>query len=295
MEQTETLKPYEISGHTRMICLLGSPVAHSLSPAMHNYAFRKLGLDYCYLAFDVKPERLPEILPAFKAMHVRGMNLTMPLKNDIVKYCDSLSQASRICGAVNTVIFEEDGSITGTTTDGTGFLRALESENIQYRGRKLTLMGTGGAGTAILVQAALDGAREISVFARSSSRFIDRTREVVSCLNAETNCKVALFDYAECDLKREIGGSDVLINASNVGMAPNTDACLIPDASYFHEGLSVTDVIYNPKETKLLRMARERNLVTMNGSDMLLYQGAASFRLWTGMDMPVEEIRAKYF
>ena len=285
----------EITGHTRMICLLGSPVAHSLSPQMHNLAFETLGLDYRYLAFDVQTAQLPAVVEAFRAMKVRGMNLTMPLKNDIVPLCDRLSPAAEISGAVNTVVFEDDGSISGHTTDGAGFLRALQEEHIDWKGRKLTIFGSGGAGTAILVQAALDGAAEISVFSRFSSRFIDRTRRVVQQLNERTDCRVNLYDYEDSRIRQELGTSALLVNASNVGMAPNTEGCLVREKSWLPEGLTVTDVIYNPRETRLLQMAREQGLKTMNGMYMLLYQGAESFRLWTGREMPAELVKEKYF
>ncbi len=285
----------EITGHTRMICLLGSPVAHSLSPQMHNLAFETLGLDYRYLAFDVQPSALADVVNAFGAMNVRGMNLTMPLKNDIVPFCDRLSPASEISGAVNTVVFEEDGSISGHTTDGAGFLRALEEENISYKGQKLTIFGTGGAGTAILVQAALDGAAEISVFSRFTSRFIDRTRQVVKALNERTSCRVRLYDYEDKRIRTELSDSALLVNASNVGMAPNTEGCLVKEAGWLPEGLAVSDVIYNPRETRLLAMARQRGLRAMNGMYMLLYQGAESFKLWTGREMPAELVKKAYF
>ncbi len=285
----------EITGHTRMICLLGSPVAHSLSPQMHNLAFETLGLDYRYLAFDVQPAQLSAVVEAFRAMKVRGMNLTMPLKNDIVPLCDRLSPAAEISGAVNTVVFEEDGSLSGHTTDGAGFLRALQEEGIDWKGRKLTLFGTGGAGTAILVQAALDGAAEISVFSRFSSRFIERTRRVVQQLNERTGCRVSLYDYEDTRIRQELADSALLVNASNVGMAPHTEGCLVKSADWLPDGLTVTDVIYNPRETRLLQMARERGLKTMNGMYMLLYQGAESFRLWTGREMPAALVKEKYF
>ncbi len=285
----------EITGHTRMICLLGSPVAHSLSPQMHNLSFETLGLDYRYLAFDIQPAQLPSVVEAFRAMKVRGMNLTMPLKNDIVPLCDRLSPAAEISGAVNTVVFEDDGSISGHTTDGAGFLRALEEEKIDWKGKKLTLFGTGGAGTAILVQAALDGAAEVSVFSRFTSRFIDRTRRVVQQLNERTHCRVQLYDYEDGRIRQELGDSALLVNASNVGMAPHTEDCLVREKDWLPDGLAVTDVIYNPRETRLLQLARERGLKTMNGMYMLLYQGAASFRLWTGEEMPTALVKDKYF
>ena len=162
-----------ISGHTKMICLLGSPVAHSLSPAMHNEGFKQLDLDYCYLAFDVKEGELKGVLDSFKKMGVRGFNLTMPLKTEAVALCDKLSPAAKIAESVNTVVIENDGTVTGHTTDGIGFTESARQAGVDYIGKKITLLGTGGAGIAVLTQLALDGAGEISVFERAGSRFKD--------------------------------------------------------------------------------------------------------------------------
>lgn len=286
---------YEITGHTKLICLLGSPVGHSKSPMMHNEGFRTLGLDYCYLAFDVKEDNLEQAVEGLKAMGARGMNLTMPCKNKIVPLCGRLSPAARICGAVNTVVIEEDGTLTGHTTDGAGFFRSCREEGFEIQGEKMTLFGAGGAGTAILVQAALDGAQEISLFTRSSSPFIQRTRQVVEELQKQVNCRIEIYDYEEDILRREIGSSKLLVNATNIGMAPNDQQCLLPDASYFHPSLTVADIIYNPLETRLVKMAKEAGCKAFGGNHMLLYQGAEAFRLWTGKDMPVEAVKEKFF
>lgn len=292
----------EISGRTKMICLLGSPVAHSMSPAMHNEAFAELGLDYRYLAFDVKEGELAGVMDSFRKMGVRGFNLTMPLKTEAVALCDRLSPAAEIAGSVNTVVLEEDGTATGHTTDGIGFTESARQEGVDFRGQKVTLLGTGGAGIAILVQLALDGARELSVFERAGSRFHARTARVVSELNARTSCHVTVYDYDNAVMQQQIAESCLLINATNVGMAPNTDACIIPDASWLTKRvdgtsapLIVADVIYNPRKTKLLEMAESCGLKSFNGINMLLYQGAAAFELWTGEKMPTEKIKAKFF
>lgn len=292
----------EISGRTKMICLLGSPVAHSMSPAMHNEAFAELGLDYRYLAFDVKEGELAGVMDSFRKMGVRGFNLTMPLKTETVALCDRLSPAAEIAGSVNTVVFEEDGTTTGHTTDGIGFTESARQEGVDFRGQKVTLLGTGGAGIAILVQLALDGARELSVFERAGSRFHARTARVVSELNARTSCHVTVYDYEDAVMQQQIAESCLLINATNVGMAPNTDACIIPDPSWLTKRadgtsapLIVADVIYNPRKTKLLEMAESCGLKSFNGINMLLYQGAAAFELWTGEKMPTEKIKAKFF
>ena len=289
----------EISGCTKMICLLGSPVAHSMSPAMHNEAFAELGLDYRYLAFDVKEGELAGVMDSFRRMGVRGFNLTMPLKTEAVALCDRLSPAAEIAGSVNTVVLENDGTATGHTTDGIGFTESARQEGVDFRGQKVTLLGTGGAGIAILVQLALDGAREVAVFERAGSRFRDRTARVVAELNERTHCHVTVYDYEDAVMQQQIAESCLLINATNVGMAPNTDACIIPDPSWLTKRaaapLVVADVIYNPRKTKLLEMAEACGLKSFNGINMLLYQGAAAFELWTGKKMPTEKIKAKFF
>lgn len=282
-----------------MICLLGSPVAHSMSPAMHNEAFAELGLDYRYLAFDVKEGELAGVMDSFRRMGVRGFNLTMPLKTEAVALCDRLSPAAEIAGSVNTVVLENDGTATGHTTDGIGFTESARQEGVDFRGQKVTLLGTGGAGIAILVQLALDGAREVAVFERAGSRFRDRTARVVAELNERTHCHVTVYDYEDAVMQQQIAESCLLINATNVGMAPNTDACIIPDPSWLTKRaaapLVVADVIYNPRKTKLLEMAEACGLKSFNGINMLLYQGAAAFELWTGKKMPTEKIKAKFF
>ena len=283
-----------ITGHTGLTCLLGSPVKHSISPMMHNESFRLLDLDYVYLCFDVNTETLPAAVAGLKAQGARGFNLTMPNKNKMCELCDHLSPASAISGAVNTVV-NDNGVLTGYTTDGIGYMLAAKDEGCDLKGKKMTLLGAGGVATAILVQAAIDGMSEISVFS-IHDQFYPRAENIVKELNEKTNCHVALYDFDDMEvLRREIASSYILTNGTSVGMAPSVDRCIIPDASYFHEGLIVSDVIYNPQETKLMKMAKEAGCKTFNGMYMLLYQGAEAFRLWTGKDMPVDEIKKKYF
>ncbi len=282
-----------ISGRTGLICLLGSPVAHSISPEMHNAAFELLDLDYAYLAFDVKPAGLEAAVEGLRKLGVRGFNLTMPDKNDMAKLCDELSPAARICGAVNTVV-NEGGKLTGHTTDGAGWIRSARAAGCDPAGKRIVQLGAGGAGTAILVQAALDGAEAIDVF-NMRDPFWPRVEEIVDELNRTTRCAVALHELTDQDALRALAGrADVLLNTTPVGMK-KIPGCLIPDPGFFHEGLTVSDVIYEPKETELLRMARQAGLRAFNGMYMLLYQGAASFELWTGKRMPVDEIKRRFF
>ena len=160
-----------ITGHTGLLALIGSPVGHSGSPAMYNYSFERLGLDYVYVAFDIKEEETGDAIAAMKTFHMRGCNVTMPCKTAAAKYMDELSPAARIIGAVNTIV-NENGKLIGHMTDGEGFVQNLRDHGIDVSGKKITVAGGGGAATAIQVQCALDGAREISIFNIKDSFFI---------------------------------------------------------------------------------------------------------------------------
>lgn len=285
---------YEITGHTVLTGLLGSPVEHSISPMMHNEAFRQLELEYAYLAFNVGTDKLATAVGGLKAMGVRGFNLTMPDKNLMCSLVDKLSPAAEIGGAVNTVV-NDGGVLTGYTTDGIGFMRSVQEEGQNIIGKKMTLLGAGGAAAAIMIQAALDGVAEISVFNIRDDFFV-RAEGIIEKLKAQTECQINLFDFSDPEiLKKEIAESAILVNGTSIGMAPNTERCIITDDSVFRSDLFVFDVIYNPEETLLLRKAKAAGCKTANGLNMLLYQGAASFELWTGKEMPVEIIKEKYF
>lgn len=237
---------------------------------------------------------MPQAVEGLRTMGVRGWNITMPGKNIMCKLADKVSPASEISGACNTIV-NDNGVLTAYTTDGVGFMRAVADNGVDIIGKKMTLFGAGGAATAILVQAALDGVAQIDVF-NVKDAFYDRAEDIAKKLNERTDCKVAIHDFSDLELIRaSIADSAILVNGTSVGMAPNTDATVLPDPNMLHEGLFVFDVIYNPVETRFLREAKEAGCKTANGMYMLLYQGAASFKLWTGEDMPVEIIKEKYF
>ena len=283
-----------ITGHTVLTGLLGTPVSHSISPLMHNEAFNQLDLDYVYLCFDVGTDTLKTAVDGLKALGVRGFNCTMPDKNLMCELADKLSPAAEMICAVNTVV-NDNGILTGHNTDGIGYMMAVKDAGYDIIGKNMTLMGAGGAATAVCVQAALDGVASINVFSLKD-QFWDRAVKLVDTINAKTSCKAALYDIADTtSLKKSIDDSYILTNGTSVGMAPNVDNCIITDTSFFHEDLVVSDVIYNPKETKLLRLAKENGCHTFNGLYMLLYQGAEAFKIWTGQDMPVEIIKEKFF
>ena len=285
----------EITGHTQVFGVLGSPISHSISPQMHNEAFRQLGMDCVYLAFEVGVDGMKTAVEGLRTLNVRGYNVTMPNKNIMATLCDKLSPAAEIIGAVNTVV-NDNGVLTGHTTDGTGYMRAVSDAGHNIIGKKMTLLGAGGASTSIFVQAALDGLSEISVFSRSTSKFNARARAIIKKLNTHTSCKVNLYALEdEALLRKEISESAILTNGTSVGMAPNIDSSIINDITMFHKDLIVSDIIYNPRETKLMKLAKEAGCPTFNGLYMLLYQGAEAFKIWTGQDMPVDIVKTKYF
>lgn len=285
---------YEITGHTRLTGLLGSPVAHSISPLMHNKAFQHLGLDYVYLCFDVKEKDLKSAVEGLKLLNVRGFNCTMPDKTKMCELADHLSPAARMIGAVNTVV-NDDGILTGHNTDGIGYMQALSETGFSISGKTMTLLGAGGAATAICVQAALDGVGAIHLFNRHG-RSWEHAQKLVDSINQNTDCQAQLFDLNdETALKTSLQSSDLLTNATPIGMCPNENQSPLPSSHLLHESLLVSDIIYNPRETLLMRQAKEQGCRTFNGLYMLLYQGAEAFRIWTGVDMPVDLIKKAYF
>lgn len=282
-----------ITGKTQLTGLLGTPVSHSISPTMHNESFEKLGLDYAYLAFNVGNEGVKSAVEGLKTLNARGFNVTMPNKTIICQYLDKLSPAAELIGAVNTVV-NDDGVLTGHITDGTGYMRSLKEAGIDVIGKKMTIAGAGGAATAIQIQAALDGVKEISIF-NIKDEFFERAKKTVKDINEKTNCKATLFDLTDKEaLKREIADSVIFTNATGVGMKPHEGETYI-EKSMLRSDLIVSDVIYNPAKTSLLEMAEEVGCTTINGLGMLLWQGAKAFEIWTGKEMPVDYIKEILF
>ncbi|AOA03673.1 shikimate dehydrogenase [Carnobacterium maltaromaticum] len=283
-----------ITGHTELIGLFATPIRHSISPQMHNESFARLGLDYAYLAFEVGKEELPAAIQSIKTLGMRGANLSMPNKQLACQYMDHLSPAAKMAGAINTIV-NDDGVLTGHITDGTGFMSSLEMNGISIIGKQMTILGAGGAATAILIQAVLDGVGKISVF-NAKDAFFATAADKIASIKAETGCDIQLHDLADEDLLRqEIAASAILVNATGVGMKPLEGQSLITDASLLRSDLVVADVIYTPSETALLKLAKAQGCQTLNGLGMLIGQGAAAFKLWTGKEMPVAEIKELLF
>mgnify|MGYP000470780725 FL=1 len=286
-----------INGHTRLYALIGSPVGHSGSPAMYNYSFDKLGIDAAYLAFDVPLEKVEEAVTALKTLNVGGFNVTMPDKTAVARLVDRLSPAAKLVGACNTVVVEEDGSLTGHITDGTGFVRNLKEHGVEVSGKKTVLLGTGGAATAIAVQMALDGVDEIAIFNRKDEFFTNGEKTVEKIRRAVPSIgNIYIEDLDNRKLLGEvISESDILINATRAGMSPLEDVLPVPE-EFLHKNLAVADVVYNPRETLLIKKAQEAGCrAAVGGIGMLLWQGAAAFELYTGKEMPAREVMERFF
>lgn len=286
------MQRHQITGHTELTCLLAYPIRHSNSPAMHNAAYEKLGRDVVNLAFEVDADDLEDAIKGIRAMKIIGGNISMPNKTIVHKYLDEVSPAAQLCGACNTFT-NHNGYLKGYITDGIGYMESLKDNNIDIIGKKITIAGSGGAATAVEIQAALDGVKEISIFARDDKYFAN-AEQTVEKINTHTECKANLFRLEDLDaLKAEIADSVLFTNATGCGMKPLEGYTYIPDKSFFRPDLIVTDVVYSPAETEMLRMAKEVGCKTMNGSGMMLFQGIAAIELIMGERVDSEYMKQK--
>ncbi len=280
---------HRILGSTKMLALFGSPVGHSGSPTMYNFSFWHDNIDYAYLAFDVNVEKMEKAFEAIRILGIVGGNFTMPCKNIAAKLVDKLSPAAEIVGACNTFI-NENGVITGYITDGEGFVLNLKENGVEINDKKIVVLGAGGAATAIQVQLALDGAKEIHVF-NNNDDFIEKakvTREKILKKQSECNITINFLEDKEL-LAKKIKEADILINGTIIGMKPYHEISLV-SKEMLHKNLVVADTVYNPVKTKLILEAEEIGCKTIDGTGMLLCQGIINYKLFTGKDMPVEEL-----
>ena len=277
-----------ITGRTGMFCLIGTPVGHSGSPAMYNYSFAQTGLDYAYLAYDVPLEKTEEAVNALKVLGCKGFNVTMPCKTRVAELVDELSDAAKLIGACNTVVVK-DGKLYGNNTDGMGFVRNLKENGVDVKGKKITVMGAGGAATAIQVQCALDGAKKLSIFNRKDKFYANGEKTVKKIQQMVPDCEVSIHPLEETDaLYAAIKDSDILVNATIMGMKPHEDVTLV-DKSLFRKDLVVADTVYNPEKTKMIVEAEEAGCKAIGGVGMLQQQGAVNYELFVGKEMPLAE------
>jgi shikimate dehydrogenase len=276
--------PAAVRGSTRVTGIVGWPVAHSLSPAMHNAAYRALGLDYVYVPFAVRPEELASAVAGLRALQVAGVNVTLPHKVAVVALLDVVTREAELIGAVNTIVRRRDGHLEGHNTDGAGFLSALREEaSLEPKGMRVTVVGAGGAGRAVAVSLALSGALSVTI--------VNRTLERAEALSAELSAKIrgATFraaPLAAAPLRPSLAQTDLLVNCTAVGMGGEPFAPELPLGELPGHAI-VFDLVYLTAATPLLEQARLTGRRRLGGLGMLARQGVLTQELWTGIRPPL--------
>ncbi len=277
------MKGMTISGKTRLCGIIGDPVEHTMSPAMHNIAFKKLALDYLYVPFRVKKEELGEAIKGTRALNIRGLNVTIPHKVAVLQFLDELDPLAEKIGAVNTIV-NDDGVLKGYNTDAGGFLRALLEKGIKPEGKKVVILGAGGAARAVSFILADRDAHLVILNRRLE---LDWAKELAGRISQLFHQEVAALELTRENLRRVLAKADILVNATSAGMSPDIDGTSVP-AELLRPGLVVYDIVYNPIKTRLLKEAEAAGAHTIGGLDMLVWQGALAFEKWTGQKAPVE-------
>jgi shikimate dehydrogenase len=272
------------SGKTRLYCVIGDPIEHSLSPVIQNAAFEALKLDCVFLAFKVAPPDVENALRGMRGLGICGMNVTMPDKNVVIAHLDEVDEAAKFLGAVNT-IKNESGRLKGFNTDGIGAINALRKNGGSLHGKRLVLFGAGGAARAIAFTLAKE-VEEVIILNRTPEKTATLSKELVKL----DNKKVTTGPLTTKSIKESLENADILINATSVGMKQNSEQSLV-NSELLRPDLTVMDIVYNPLETKLVKEAKATGAKVISGLEMLIYQGAASFEIWTGLEAPVEVMR----
>jgi shikimate dehydrogenase len=275
-----------ISGKTRLCGIIGDPVEHTMSPVMHNAAFRQMGVDYLYVPFKVKQEELARAIDGVRALNIRGLNVTIPHKVTVIQFLDKLDHLAEKIGAVNTIV-NDDGVLTGYNTDGAGFLQALLEKGIEPRGKNIVILGAGGASRAISFSLADRGAHLVIL---NRALELDWAEELASRISQIFAKEVEALELNRESLARVLDRANIVVNATSVGMTPNIDETPVT-SDLLKPGLIVFDIVYNPIKTRLLREAEAAGAKTISGLDMLVWQGALAFEKWTGLKAPVELMR----
>lgn len=274
-----------VTGHTTLVGVMGWPVKHSLSPAMHNAAFAELGLDWVYVPLPVYPDHVGEAMRGLRALGFAGANVTVPHKQAVLAHLDEVGRAAQVIGAVNAIIVR-NGSLYGDNTDAVGFIASLREAGFDPSGTYCALLGAGGAARAVAHALADAGALQVCIYNRSFSRAFDLCGDM-----AKFHPDVRFEPASLSDLSTIGDDTDLLINATLLGMWPDTEASPWPQELPIPGHLTVFDLVYNPQETLLLTQARGVGAKTVGGLGMLVHQGAAAFEMWTGRPAPLETMR----
>ena len=275
----------EINAQTKLCGVLGNPVEHSLSPAIHNAAFQKLGLNFVYLAFRV--EDLAGAVRGIRALgNVRGFSVTIPHKVAVISYLDEVETTAKHIGSVNTIV-AENGKLTGYNTDASGAMRALREAGVSLKGQKVLMLGSGGAARAIAFALGADaGVAALTILGIDEQE----RRGLVKDLRAKTSLQVEDGPISQETLRRSLKDSQIVLHCTPVGMHPQVNETSVP-GSLLTPDLTVMDIVYNPLETRLLREAKEAGCRTIRGLEMFLNQAIAQFELWTGQPAPADVMR----
>ena len=275
-----------ISGKTIVCGIIGDPIEHTMSPAMHNAAFQTLGLDYTYVPFRVKSLELKKAIEGIRGLNLRGLNVTIPHKVAVMQFLDRIDPLAEKISAVNTIV-NDDGILSGYNTDATGFLQTLHDKDVDPEDKKVLLLGAGGAARAIGNVLAGEKAR-ITILNRRQE--LSWAEDLAHLLTRHYGAKVNTGELTPENLQRAIEGVDIVVNSTSLGMSPDDDQTPVP-ADLLGASLTVFDVVYNPYETRLLREAKAAGAKTINGLEMLVRQGAIAFEKWTGIKAPVDVMR----
>ncbi len=274
-----------------MLGVLANPIRHSSSPIMMNHSFKKLQIDNVYVAFEVKEDNFDEAVAGLKAIDVLGFNVSMPYKERIMAKLDVIDESAQLVGAVNTVV-NRDGRWFGYNTDGYGFVAAANDMDWDIAGKKVVILGAGGASNAIVCQCALSKASQVVVFNRPGKNFDAMAIRATILNDKYPTTKIEVKDLNDRDLlKSELDDAYLLVNATSVGMGQSEGSSPVPSSDYFNNDLKVMDIIYHPLKTRLLEQAQEAGLEYCNGKRMVMFQGAKSFEYWTGQNMPTDYIK----
>jgi len=277
------MKDREISGKTRICGVIGDPIEHTMSPAMQNAAFRDKGIDYLYVPFRVKPENLGKAVEGMRALNIKGLNVTIPHKVAVIPFLNELDDLAEKIGAVNTIV-NEDGILRGYNTDATGFLRALLESGIELEDKNIVILGAGGASRAISLTLAEGGANLVIL---NRLLELDWAEELAGRLSQICTSEVKALELNRQNLLRTLDKATLLVNTTSVGMSPNIEQTPV-DSDLLRQDLTVFDIVYNPVKTRLLREAEAAGAKAISGVEMLVWQGALAFELWTGLKAPVE-------
>lgn len=273
-----------ISGKTRVCGVIGDPIEHTLSPVIHNAAFSYLNLDFVFLAFHVNVSDLENAIRGMRGLGIHGLNVTMPHKIRVIRYLDEVDPTAKFLGSANTLL-NRNGKIAGFSTDGVGALKAIIENGVSLSGKKVLLLGAGGAAKAIAF-ALVQKVGELVILNRSG----EKAKVLAETLLRMFNRKVAGAALSYSEITENLRDSEVLINATSAGMKPNLNQSLV-EPQWLRSDLAVMDIVYSPVETKLARDAKAVGAKVISGVEMLIYQGAASFEIWTGKSAPIEVMR----